>query len=1753
MKNNLLLLSLLSWLGLLSLPFTARAAAPSATTLAASGVTATNATLNGTVNPSNATTIAYFRYGLTTNYGSFSATNSLAAVATNLSVTNLISSLSPGTTYHFQLVASNSAGTANGADLTFTTPVVPRAFTGAAPGQGLDLQGNFVYAVNVGNNGAPGLIGDANFTADSVPGVSITVPGGTLNTIDTWATPNFGTNTEALRLAQAMSSIRWASRPDILIVNLAGLQVGRSYQLQLLFIESCCDRMFDVKVNGTIIIPSFRLLDYGAMGTAIVIPYVFTVTGTNALIELGGGAGAPDPTLSAFTLEVLSPVVTTLAASGVTTTNATLNGTVNPNGAATTAYFRYGLTTNYGSFSATNNLAATNLTLSVSNLISGLSPGTTYHFQLVASNSLGVASGADLTFTTSPLVPTVTTLAATGVTATNATLNGTVNPGGGTTTAYFQYGLTTNYGSFSATNSLVATNTALSVSSLIGGLSLGTTYHFRLLASNSAGSTNGANLTFTTSPLVPTVTTLAATGVTATNATLNGTVNPGGGTTTVYFRYGWTTNYGSFSATNSLAATNLTLSVSNLISGLSPGTTYHFRLVASNSSGSANGADLTFTTVGSLVTTTSDAGAGSLRNAINTTPSGGYIYFASNLSGQTITLTSGELLLNQDLTIDGSALASPIHLNGNHNSRIFTIGGGVGVALNSLLITNCFLPGTDRSGGAIFNGGNLTINNSTFVSNSVDASSSGGAIANYGLLTLNGCTFSGNSASFSGAVENRSTCTANNCTFYGNTAVAGNGGAIDNAFQATLSLLHCTFYGNSASQDGGAIDNYLSQVSLTNTILAASTPNDIYNWDGSTTTAGGLNIVQALANDGTLFGANAILAQNPLLGPLANYGGPTPTMPPLPGSPGIDNGSDTATNLLATDQRGLPRLSGLHVDIGAVESAYLPSAPAVVTLPATGQFLTDATLNATVTPNGAATVCYFQYGLTTNYGLVTATNTLSAGTAAVAANLTGLTPAALYHFRAVVANSAGSATGADLTFTPADRLTVTTLAATGMSNTVATLNGTVNPNSAATTAWFEWGPAANNYSQQTAPVSVGSGAAALAVSNLLSGLTPGVIYHYRVVASNVFNLARGQDTLFGSPALFLNGAAFVTNDFVTNECHSAFSDPAAAASSGLLAIAGGLYHSLALRSDGTVAAWGDNGSGQTTIPVGLSNVVAIAAGDFHSLALKRDGTVAAWGDNGLGQTTIPVGLSNVVAIAASYLRSLALPGDGTIVGWGQNNYGETTMPAGLSNVVAIAAGYNHSLALKRDGTVVAWGVNSATQTNIPAGLSNVVAIAAGDHHSLALKNDGTVVAWGYFADGQTSVPAGLNNVVAIAGGGAFVYRMKPGYSLALKSDGTVVAWEFWLLRQGIPADLSDVVAIAGGGEHALALKSDGTVIAWGRNDYGQATIPAGLNSLPVTVSGSVDPNTPGSYALTYTTSTNSLGGIATVTRTVVVKDTLPPVITVLGNNPFPSPRTVPFVDPGATNLDVCSGIVALTTNSTVNVSVLGTYAVTYTATDSSGNSATNTRVVVVGVPPSLSGLTASVTATNGANGNRIVSLAALVNPNGLATTVNFQYGLTPAYGGSSAPVLPASFAGSNVASSVEFSAGFTYHWRVVAANSLGSVSSPDQTFTLGTPGGGGSGVAGDLNGDGVVSQAELDAVYANYVTNSPWLYMTNVAGLGGTNVSFSLSNTVLGAYSVLYSTNLATWQYLGPATPRYLFTDTNAPALPKRYYRLGYP
>ena len=296
------------------------------------------------------------------------------------------------------------------------------------------------------------------------------------------------------------------------------------------------------------------------------------------------------------------------------------------------------------------------------------------------------------------------------------------------------------------------------------------------------------------------------------------------------------------------------------------------------------------------VATTNDAGELSLRGRVAAAPSGSTITFARNLSGTTITLTNGEILLAHYLVIDASALPGGITINGNGQSRIFDITSEPGDVLTALTLTNGVAP---ANGGAIITTSyHLMINRCTIAGCSVGFGYSGGAIYNVGTAFLNECTLTGN---FTGEL--------------------GTGGAIFNVAGGGLVVDQCTLVGNSAD-DGGGIDNQGTIISMINSIVAgnhATYGPDIDNSGSLLRT--GTNLVQSVWQTfGTSSGPAAISA-SPLLFPLGNYGGPTPTMPPLPGSPAIDAGDDSTTSQNpATDQRGRPRFSGAHVDIGAVES-----------------------------------------------------------------------------------------------------------------------------------------------------------------------------------------------------------------------------------------------------------------------------------------------------------------------------------------------------------------------------------------------------------------------------------------------------------------------------------------------------------------------------------------------------------------------------------------------------------------------------------------------------------------------------------------------------------------------------------------------------------------------------------------------------------------------------------------------------------------
>ena len=323
-------------------------------------------------------------------------------------------------------------------------------------------------------------------------------------------------------------------------------------------------------------------------------------------------------------------------------------------------------------------------------------------------------------------------------------------------------------------------------------------------------------------------------------------------------------------------------------------------------------------------------------------------------------------------------------------------------------------------------------------------------------------------------------------------------------------------------------------------------------------------------------------------------------------------------------------------------------------------------------------------------------------------------------------------------------------------------------------------------------------------------------------------------------------------------------------------VAARAYHTLALKTDGTVWGWGENRSGQVydgtkdesrnlpTPVAGLTNVTAVAAGTGFGLALRSDGTVWGWGDNTWGQLgtadvpaapkTAPVrvkGLSGVKAVAAGGSHALALRTDGTLWAWGANGGGQLGTGARdehphfvpllvADGVSAVAAGQGQTYFVKADGTVWVCGynfnglagqANTVSHVATPAkleALSQVASVFSSENSSFALRSDGSLWAWGDDSYGQlgrgsqggqhNAVPApvaGMTNVVSVAAGYTYVY--------AAKADGGL--WR-WGTNSGslAPAQVAGAPAtaqVAAGTQHAVSLVSNTTVRAWGANDQGQ--------------------------------------------------------------------------------------------------------------------------------------------------------------------------------------------------------------------------------------------------------------------------------------------------------------------------------------------
>ena len=251
--------------------------------------------------------------------------------------------------------------------------------------------------------------------------------------------------------------------------------------------------------------------------------------------------------------------------------------------------------------------------------------------------------------------------------------------------------------------------------------------------------------------------------------------------------------------------------------------------------------------------------------------------------------------------------------------------------------------------------------------------------------------------------------------------------------------------------------------------------------------------------------------------------------------------------------------------------------------------------------------------------------------------------------------------------------------------------------------------------------------------------------------------------------------------------------------------AGGL-HTVGLKSDGTVAAVGDNEYGQCDVSE-WTDIVAVAASSSHTVGLKSDGTVVAVGWNDDGQCDVSK-WTDIVAISAGGHTTIGLKADGTVVACGERGVGD------WSDIIAVSTGGRHTVGLKADGTVVAVGDNENEQCNVEEWV-DIVAVSAGAAHTVGLKSNGTLEYCGLYTANWKGMPYDLKEIVAISSGGD---------AIGLKADGTVAYYAANHYGEGNVEGWSDIVAVSISNYHTVGLKSDGTVVAVGKNDDGQCNV-----------------------------------------------------------------------------------------------------------------------------------------------------------------------------------------------------------------------------------------------------------------------------------------------------------------------------------------
>ena len=878
-------------------------------------------------------------------------------------------------------------------------------------------------------------------------------------------------------------------------------------------------------------------------GLASGATYYYLLYATNTYGESCGTPAQSFQTLAPS----LGPRVTTAAASGVSPYAATLNGGIGSTGStATTVFFLYDTVdrgASLGGWAHTTTPVVASSEGAYSTNLSGLNPVTTYYYVLYGTNTDGESFGTNaVSFQTLGLAPSATTLAADGVSASGATLHGTVlSTGTAPTTAYFLWGPAdqgTNAGLWAHATASIPVASGQGLSTNLGGLSLATTYYGLLCASNAVGVAFGSPAQpFTTLALPPTIDATAATGVWSTAASLNGILTATNGAVTTVAVYWGTNDAGAASAgwahTNDFGARSVGTLTTNL-TGLAANTVYWYRYFATNSAGGNWSTGVTFRTAPGLIfdrNATQVVGGGDDNIATVTLP---FPFTFYNAATNRLRIGSNGACSPKDA---GTMLGGGDYYSASWHSRgypaiamlwndmnttpgdaggidgtyggLATVAGAVYTNVYAVTVPHAF---TYRSGWsqsrteitfqmALF-GTNATVR---LASGNVFAFHSGDVMVCYADNRLTG--FAGNNCAV-GVADGAGTYAGMPGTTAGVLSDASRG-----LLPSTVPEQFVLFRPDATGTNYTSVitNFYIEPIAPTCTTAAATAlTTSSATLNGSVTSTGNaptsVYFLWGPADQGTNV---ALWAHTNAMGVVSG--------------PGAVSTNLTALTSGATYYYIVYAVSSAGASYGLpAQSFSLPAPPSAATAPATAVTVSSAMLEGSVTTGTAPTTVWFLWD-TTDHGASltgwTHTNVLGgvASSGPVSTNITGLASSTTYYYLTYATNAYGYSFGTNAqsftTLTPVLVPSVGTDPASAVMADSATLNGTVGSTGASpTTVYFLWGP-----------IDQGTNVALWAHSNLLGVLDVGPI------ATNITGLSPSTTYYFLAYGVNADGVSYGTN------------------------------------------------------------------------------------------------------------------------------------------------------------------------------------------------------------------------------------------------------------------------------------------------------------------------------------------------------------------------------------------------------------------------------------------------------------------------------------------------------------------------------------------------------------------------------------------------------------------------------------------------